>query len=137
RLGSELAVNAQPDVDTVGATVAADGNGRFIVARTRVPSPEESDVVARRYAADGSPVGIEFQVNTYATGWQRFPAVAADAVGDFVVVWEDAGTYTSYRDGSSSAVFGQRFDSSGSRVGDEFQVNTYTISAQFNPDVAM
>jgi uncharacterized membrane protein len=32
--------------------------------------------------------GAEFQVNTYTTDHQTSPAVAADAAGNFVVVWE-------------------------------------------------
>ena len=67
----------------------------------------------------------EFQVNTYTTSYQYFPAVAADADGDFVVVWE------SYRqDGSGFGVFGQRYTSAGAAVGAEFQVNTFTTSYQ-------
>jgi hypothetical protein len=38
-------------------------------------------------ALGATAVGSEFQVNTYATGWQHEPAVAVDADGDFVVVW--------------------------------------------------
>jgi hypothetical protein len=65
------------------------------------------------------PVGTEFQVNTYTTSQQRFAAVAANAVGNFVVVW------TSYtQDGTADGVFGQRYASSGAAQGGEFQVNT-------------
>ncbi len=49
-----------------------------------------------------------------------------DAAGNFVVAWESY----SNQDGSSSGVFGQRFDSSGARAGTEFQVNTYTTGGQ-------
>jgi len=57
------------------------------------------------------PVGSELQVNTYTTGDQRHPAVAGDAAGNFVVVWD------SVADGDSLGVFGQRYDSSGLPVG--------------------
>src|SRR5262245_13584610 len=72
-------------------------------------------------------LGPEFQVNTYTSGFQFEPAVATNAIGDFVVVWDDRGGH----DGSAG-VFGQRYDGSGNRLGGEFQVNTYTTNTQGN-----
>jgi hypothetical protein len=71
------------------------------------------------------PAGLDFQVNTYTTDEQYTGAesVARDASGRFVVVW-------SARDGDSLGVFGQRFDAGGTRLGTEFQVNTYTSGTQ-------
>ena len=70
-------------------------------------------------------MGPEFRVNTYTTYYQRRPAVASDASGNFVVVW------TSYfQDGSTSGVFGRRYASTGAPLGPEFRVNTYTTSYQ-------
>ena len=39
-------------------------------------------------SAQTTPVGLEFQVNSYTTNQQEDPAVATDSDGDFVVVWE-------------------------------------------------
>ena len=66
-------------------------------ARATASSPAASR--ARALALAG-----EFQVNTYTTSTQRYPSVAADADGDFVVAWESNG-----QDGSSDGVFAQRF----------------------------
>jgi hypothetical protein len=52
-------------------------------------------------------VGTEFQVNTWTTGYQREPSVAADSNGDFVVVWESYGQYGG--DEFSWGVFAQKF----------------------------
>ena len=62
--------------------------------------------------AQGNPLGPEFRVNTYTTNTQGFPSVAADASGNFVVVWS---SYT--QDGSTDGVFGQRYASSGALLG--------------------
>ncbi|MGE5277432.1 MAG: S-layer homology domain-containing protein, partial [Acidobacteriota bacterium] len=77
-------------------------------------------------------LGSEFRVNTYTPGSQSYPAVAANSSGSFVVVWQSYG-----QDGDDAGIFGQRFDSTGAKVGGEFQVNTYTTSYQFHPSVAM
>jgi hypothetical protein len=58
--------------------------------------------------------------------------VVSDTDGDFVVVWVSAA-----QDGSSYGVFAQRYASSGSRLGGEFQVNTYTTNFQEYTAAAM
>jgi hypothetical protein len=87
-------------------------------------------VFGQRYDGSGAPLGPEFQVETYTTGFQGFPSVAADASGDFVVVWHSDG-----QDGSDLGVFGQRYSSAGSPLGPEFRVNTYTTGLQGFPAV--
>jgi hypothetical protein len=69
-------------------------------------------------------VGPEFRVNSYTPGPQERAAISQDTAGNFVVVYE------SPLDSSNGGVFGQRFDSLGLRQGDEFQVNTVTVSHQ-------
>ena len=90
-------------------------------------------LVAPAVWADGSvaPVGSDFQVNTYTTSNQSNAAVTALPDGGFMVVWDDDGG----RDGDRSSVHGQRFDSAGQPVGDEFQVNSTSSNDQHNADV--
>ncbi len=74
----------------------------------------------------------EFQANTRKSNKQENPAIAMDADGNFVVVWN------SYlQDGSSNGIFGQRFNSNCKPVGDEFQINTETSGNQRESSVAM
>lgn len=71
-------------------TVAADSNGNYVVTWESAPAAGgDADVYARRFAADGTPRGPEFRVNTTTAGNQRVASVAADAAGDFVVLWQD------------------------------------------------
>ncbi len=72
----------------------------------------------------------EFQVNSYTTGGQGSPAVAASAAGNFVVVWTGLGY------GSPAGIFAQRYASGGGALGTEFQVNTYTFFVNAMPKVA-
>jgi hypothetical protein len=73
----------------------------------------------------------EFQVNTYATFGQRYPNVAMTGAGTFIVVWE-----SQIQDGSANGVFGRRVRVDGSKLGAEFQVNTYTTNWQYAAKVA-
>ena len=77
--------------------------------------------------------GGEFQVNTYTTTAQgndaQQPAIAFDAKGGFVVMWDQFAL-----DGSNYGVFGRRFDAAAVPRGAEFQVNTYTTGIQGQPN---
>ena len=65
---------------------------------------------------------------------QQQPAVASDAAGSFVVVWE---SYSSAgNDSSGRSIQARLFDAAGAAVGPEFQVNTSTASEQKTPAVA-
>src|SRR5262245_58504950 len=77
-------------------------------------------------------VGFEFPVSTFTQGFQMFSAVALDADGDCVVVWQ-----SKEQDGDGEGVYGQRYNSAGTPQGEEFLVNTVTVSHQDGPAVAM
>ena len=64
-------------------------------------------------------------------------AVATDSAGAFVVVWDSNGQDGSIAGSGERGIFGQRYDSAGTAVGSEFQVNTYTNYDQSTSGVAM
>ncbi|MBU1625787.1 hypothetical protein KKB18_00280 [bacterium] len=74
----------------------------------------------------------DFPVNTYTDGNQSYPAVAMDGSGNYVITWKSMG-----QDGDSDGIFAQMFNSDGTKNGNEFQVNTYTIDSQVYPAIAM
>ncbi|WP_165379673.1 calcium-binding protein [Rickettsiales endosymbiont of Peranema trichophorum] len=51
--------------------------------------------------------------------------------GSFVVVWESDG-----QDGSGYSIYGQRYGADGGKLGEEFEVNTYTTDHQRSPAIA-
>jgi hypothetical protein len=119
--------------------VAADPAGNFVVVWDSYQDGHGSGVFAQRYDSAGSPLGGEFQVNTFTLdnqgyggngdGGVRGVAVATDAAGNFVIAWDSG--YSDYpQDGHYWGIFAQRYDSSGTPVGAEFQVNTYTTGSQ-------
>ena len=115
-------------------SVARAADGSFVAVWTAESfSIAGQEIVARRFAADGTPLEGELVVNTYSTGAQRYPAVALAPDGGFVVVWED----NSFQDGTVLTVRGRLVDSAGMPVGDEFVVPSYTTGGQEEPDVAV
>jgi len=83
------------------------------------------------------PLGSEFQVNTYTTGNQIQRAIASDADGNFIVLWDDGVFSAQGQDGSGIGVFAQRYDRTGATLGGQFQVNSYTTGRQSDAQVAM
>jgi hypothetical protein len=140
-IGPEFQVNTYTTGTQRLPRVATRPGGGFVVVWESASyygsqDGDGSGVFGRRFDAAGTPLGDEFQVNSYTTGYQRSPAVAADPGGGFVVAWQ-SGAYFAGQDGDRDGVFAQRFDAAGAPMGAEFQVNTYTTGGQVAPAVAI
>ncbi len=136
--GAQFQVNSSSLGAQVQPSVAADADGDFVVVwYSTDPTVGDASgwgVQGQRFASNGTAQGLEFPVNTYTTGNQFLPRVSAEANGDFVVVWQSAGS--SGTDSSGHSIQGRRYASNGSVVGGEFQVNSYTTNNQQEPSVA-
>jgi hypothetical protein len=130
-LGPELVVNTHLAGCQQVPDVAAARDGTFtVVWQSEGQDGDGSGVFVRRFAADGTPLGTEGQVNSTTAGDQRSPHVAHDAAGNFVVVWESLG-----QDGDGWSVVARRFGASGP-LSSEVIVPTATGGHQRHPDLA-
>jgi uncharacterized repeat protein (TIGR01451 family) len=129
----EFQVNTETSSAQQAPSVAMDADGDFVIAwQSESQDGDGLGIYAQRYSADGTAAGDEFRVNTYTTSQQKFPSVALDADGDFVIAWQSNG-----QDGDGYGVYAQRYSADGMTVGDEFRVNIVTLTAQQNPSVAL
>ncbi|MGB5175706.1 MAG: hypothetical protein WBQ30_13290, partial [Thermoanaerobaculia bacterium] len=137
-IGGEFQVNTYTDRGQYFPAVASDPEGNFVVVWQSFGSSgtdsSNFSIQGQRYDSDGSPIGGEFQVNTYTSNRQEFASVAVDGAGAFVVVWASSGSDGT--DSAGSSIQGRRYSSDGMAIGGEFQVNTYTTSFQTAPAVA-
>jgi hypothetical protein len=129
-LGPEFHVNTTIlDLQT-GVSVASAANGAFVVVwQSYELVGNDLGIYGQRYASSGAPMGPEFRVDTSTafSSW-RHPSVASDSAGNFVVAWTSGG--------NNDDIYGQRFASTGPKMGPEFHVNTYTTAAQQEASVA-
>jgi cysteine-rich repeat protein len=136
--GGQFQVNSYTTNYQGRPAVARDGAGNFFVVWDSLGSvgsdASNESVQGQRFDAFGTPLGSQFQVNSYTTGAQTSPVVAADAAGNAVVVWQSAGSAASDTDNAS--IHGQRYNVAGAALGAEFQVNAYTTGLQSAPGVA-
>ena len=131
-VGTQFQVNSYTtSTQRLPAVTSLEGGG-FVVAWQSDASSEsdrsDRSVQAQRFGAAGTPVGGQFQVNTFTTSTQDAPSVGRDGGGGFVVIWESEGGIGS--DPLTFSAQARRFDANGVPAGGEVQVNTYTPSVQ-------
>ena len=135
---NEFLLNPGTEI-SANPVVCASPNGGFAVAWSRKETAgvvtafvvgDSWDISARFFDAAGNPVGADLRVNSYTYGDQFAPRIAALG-SDYLVVWTSLA-----QDGSREGVYGQFVSGNGQKLGDEFRVNTTTVSQQIHPAVA-
>jgi len=117
--------------------VATGGNGNFIVTWADGRNYQDGyhyDIYAQRYDQNGLPLDNNFRVNDGGwVVWDNKPGVAADANGNFVIVWA-----ASASEEDTTKIVAQRFSADGTPQGENFIVNNFDQSEdQRTPAVAM
>ena len=130
-VGEENQVNDYTAGLQMHPTVATLSGGRSIVVWASEGQDGHSMGVFGKIYDGVTPVTGDLLINTQTASGQTMPNVAVGPNDEVVVVWK------SYdQDGDGSGIFGQLLDSNGVKVGNEFQVNTYTQNYQMDPKVA-
>ncbi len=129
--GNEFQVNTQTNNAQDAPSITALSDGGFVVTwQSDGQDGSDFGVYGQKYDSDGITAGNEFRINTYTDNDQADPSITGLSDGGFVVTWQSYG-----QDGSNFGVYGQRYDSDGNTVGDEFQVNTSTDNDQWHSSV--
>ncbi|MEM9885730.1 MAG: T9SS type A sorting domain-containing protein [Bacteroidota bacterium] len=130
--GGEFRVNTTTTNNQKEPAVAIDNSGNFIVVWYG-KSQGVNKVYGKIYRDDGSIKEDEFEIyNTTKSQNKLDPAVAMDANGNFVVVWEN-----SVEDGDGFGIVAQRHLADGAIIDTAFVVNTTIIGDQGDPIVDM
>ena len=114
--GGEFLINETTAGIQFDPSVDALKGGGFVVTWTS-NSGTESDILGQIFDAARNPVGDEFTVNTATTGDQIDASVAGLVDGRFIAAWTSL-------NGTEEGVRAQIFDATGSRLGDEFSIDT-------------
>lgn len=129
--GNEFLINTSTNI-TGHPSVAPSSDGGFIVAWSERDSVDRSaswNIAARRVSSAGVG-GTARLVNTTVFGDQIAPRVSSIGT-DYLVTWMSLG-----QDGSREGIYGQYLRGDASHAGNEFKVNTTTVSKQMHPAVA-
>lgn len=121
---AELRLNDTAAGDQRHPAIAALPDGGFLAAwESEGQDGDESAIVARRLAADLTPLGDELIVNSCAAYSQEQPAVAVGD-GGAMVVWSSPG------DGEGYGIFARQLDLAGRPRGAEMLLNVGTAGSQ-------
>jgi hypothetical protein len=130
-VGQETSITIS-SYDQSGVTLTAIAGGGFLAAwHSTYQDGSGMGIYGRRFAEDGTALTDEFLINTTTAFDQSRPAVAGLHGGGFVVVWE-----SQRQDGDSTGIYAQCFAADGSKLGQEFRVNSWVSSHQLHPAVA-
>jgi hypothetical protein len=129
--GKAFKVNTYTKHQQTNPAIAMNHQGNFVVVWQSFEQDGDGyGVYGQRYNAAGIAQGNEFQINTYTKHSQGMPSVAMNQDGSFAVAWQSFG-----QDGSKHGIYAQRYDVQGQAQNGEWQVNTYTVNDQFNPQI--
>jgi hypothetical protein len=135
-VGARIQVSDLP-VNWPQADISSKASGDFVVAWTSYsPSPTfDDEIVARRFAADGTPLGAEQVANTLLGPAAWGPAVTSQTDGGFVVAWYGPGSPGS--DTSGDSIQARLFAADGTPLGTQLQLNEWTTGDQYWPALAV
>jgi hypothetical protein len=126
KLGAEMYITG-PDTRQLGAVVAANSTGGFIVAYDGWTMSGIS-AYAQRYDSGGNPAGGPIRVNNVSNGG-AFPSIAVDSRDGFIIAWFDE------RSGTGD-IYARRYDRAGNPLGAEIAVYTGATTDQ-DPCIAI
>ncbi|MEB3356357.1 MAG: right-handed parallel beta-helix repeat-containing protein [Synechococcales bacterium] len=130
RVSGEFQVNTAIDRNQSQPALADLDDGFVAVWQSLNQDGDEYGIFGQRFAADGTLLGSEFQVNTTTIGSQNNPAIATLTDNSIVVVWNSYG-----QDGSAYGIVAQRLATDGTPIGGEWVVNSATVANQQRPDI--
>lgn len=134
-LGPQAPANSITAGNQDQTAVAMDAAGNYVVVwRDEFLDGSGSAIVGRRFFADPTvPPSAQFVINTTTAGDQANPAIAMNANGRFVVVWEGPDSTGP----ATTDIFGSLRAPNGTPLVAEFAVNTTLTGTQGRPAVAM
>lgn len=132
-LGDDFQVNTYTTQNQRLPRVGMAPGGDFVVVwqnSGEVGGNTFSNIRGQRFAADGSPLGGEFQSSADTEGIRSYPDVGMRPERSFVVVWEERANSN-----SSTRIHGRLHGLDGVPQGSQFQTSSFS-GTQFNSTVA-
>ncbi|MEW6535145.1 MAG: hypothetical protein AB1454_05940 [Candidatus Auribacterota bacterium] len=130
KIGSVFKINSYTDYFQRYPSLATNENNYLVAWQSIIQDGSYDGIFGQFYNNDGTPIGSEFQINSYTTNYQSYPSVSSNG-NTYLVTWD------SYdQDGSYEGVFGQFYDNDGNVLGSEFRINTYTKYSQYSSSVS-
>jgi hypothetical protein len=125
-VGNEFLINTTTTGDQDYSSVTGLTNGGFVVTWSSEQDDSGWRIYGKRYDASGNAVGNEFLINTTTTP-QSLASVTGLTNGGFIVSWSSLG-----QDGNGYGIYAQRYDASGTSIGDHLSIKQFTEGDQWD-----
>jgi hypothetical protein len=141
KVGNQFLVNTTTALGQDFPAVSQISGGRFVITwdSSVSTSQYDSEIRARIFSADGTPLGNDFVVSTSRV--DPGSGVPSDSYQPNVEDLPDGGFFITWTHSSGlayrSSIRGQIFDASGNRVGSEVLVSTVTDRFEDRGDIAV
>lgn len=128
----EFLINGLTSSSQQGPSVTAIGNDRFAVIWYSTDSAQDGAgyaVKGQIVGSDGTKIGGEFLVDQNLHGYEWQPRVVSLSNGNFAAIWVSS-SIPGPAPGQPSSLQGQIFNSSGDKIGGQFEAageNVYTV----------
>lgn len=134
-LGPQTLANSVTAGQQDQTAAAMDANGDYVVVwRDETLDGDGTAIVGRRFSSTtGLPLSAQFVINTTTAGDQAHPAIAMNASGRFVVVWEGPDSTAP----ATTGIFASLRAPNGTAIVAEFPVNLTVTGTQQRPAVAV
>ena len=137
KINSEIRVNSYTQTSQENSQILKINDDKFIICWESIAyntgvgqDGSGCGIFAQFLNFNGDKIGNEFQVNEYIESEQTDPRLLKINENKFLICWQ---SYS--QDGSQEGIYAKIYDSNGNTVKNEFQVNTFTTSAQDRPRV--
>ncbi|MEZ6132993.1 MAG: DUF4347 domain-containing protein, partial [Planctomycetaceae bacterium] len=111
--------------------VAVNDDGTFVISwMSNAQDGSLYGMYAQRFTSAGAKVGGEIQLAQTSLNSQWYGNIDNDASGNFVATWMSD-------DGNQYGIWARQFNSTGTALGNEFQVNTWNQGDQGSPNVSV
>ena len=132
KTGSEFVANTNRTMKQLKPSVSAFSDGGFVIVY-QSHDGRSDDIAGQLYDQSGNKSGNEFVVNVFKNDGQLNPSVKTLFYGGFIVTWQSWA-----QDGNKYGIYGQKYATDKiTKIGSEFQINTYENFSQDKPHVAV
>jgi Ca2+-binding RTX toxin-like protein len=130
-LGQEITLYDATSHGAIQSSIARLKNGDIIVTWQGFGgNTEGGDIFKKRFNSHWESIDKETPVNTTKDWIQRFPSVATLEHGGYIIAWA-----SQQQDRSGYGIYAQQYSQDDVPLGQEFRVNTWTLSDQSRPKV--
>jgi hypothetical protein len=131
RRGDEFQVNTFSEYDQSNPSVASLMNRGFVITwHSQGQDGHDWGVFGQCFDNQGRKAGMEYRINTTILHAQPSPAIQSISNSEFIVIWTSKREY-------GQDIYGQRFGYDGSKIGEEFQVNSQINMNHLEPSISV